>query len=122
MLEQFEPTALRLDAYYVRYYNCYARILGTVVIPFVALAIFNVAIWRAVKRRRKDIGLGMMQAANQQGQQGGGGGDGKLCGLWILSLFCVALFSTLTLALGFAFCLTLLALLTCKKLLFVPQK
>ena len=100
MLEQFEPTALRLDAYYVRYYNCYARILGTVVIPFVALAIINVAIWRAVKRRRKDIGLGM-QAANQQGQQGGGG-DGKLCGLWILSLFCVALFSTLTLALAFA--------------------
>ena len=93
----------------MRYYNCYARILGTVVIPFVALAIFNVAIWRAVKRRRKDIGLGM-QAANQQGQQGGGGGDGKLCGLWILSLFYVALFSTLTLALGFAFCLTLLAL------------
>ena len=85
LLAQFEPTALRLDAYYVRYYNCYARILGTVVIPFVALAIINVAIWRAVKRRRKDIGLGM-QAANQQGQQGGGG-DGKLCGLWILSLF-----------------------------------
>ena len=94
----------------MRYYNCYARILGTVVIPFVALAIINVAIWRAVKRRRKDIGLGMMQAANQQGQQGGGGGDGKLCGLWILSSFYVALFSTLTLALGFAFCLTLLAL------------
>ena len=90
LLAQFEPTALRLDASYVRYYNCYARILGTVVIPFVALAIFNVAIWRAVKRRRKDIGLGSMQAANQQGQQLGGG-DGNLCGYGSISLLCVAL-------------------------------
>ena len=55
-----EPTDLRKDPDYVRYYNAYARILVTLVTPFVALTIFNLFIWRAVKMKR----LRMVWATN----------------------------------------------------------
>ena len=54
-----KPTDLRKDPDCVWYHNAYARILVTMVTPFVALTIFNLFIWRAVKRRRRDaVGIG----------------------------------------------------------------
>ena len=53
------PTAMRTDENYIRYYNTYGRIMVTVVIPFIALTIFNFVIWKAVKRRRRDVGNGI---------------------------------------------------------------
>ena len=50
---------MRTDENYIRYYNTYGRIMVTAVIPFIALTIFNFVIWKAVKRRRRDVGNGI---------------------------------------------------------------